>query len=242
MENTRKSADLNASDNTSISDGSSLRLRARYLLEKQQIQAEFGDLKQILETLGVSQRRACQLLLVDPSAWTRWNKTEAPPHIYQALKWLIQLKKINPDIIGPTDISNRLDYIQSSTQGKIRELERSLNLLERSMVIAAAHRIPAAAPSAAPNSQQENSDQEKVDFQKQERRLLKKIALLEGKIRDLQVVKAKVAKRPKKKMKYLITPKPKKKVSKRIAKKSKRKPKIQKKSRRSASRKKSAKK
>jgi len=113
-----------------------LSLRERYLLERDQIRNEIGDLSQILDTLGISQRKACQLLLVDPSAWTRWNKTSAPPHIYQALRWLVQLKKINPEAVGPTDLSTRLDHVQSNTSSKLRILEESLGYLEKKLVLA----------------------------------------------------------------------------------------------------------
>src|ERR1043165_4919208 len=98
-------------------------IRTKYLEEKERIKSEIGDLEQIRITLGLSQRKICQLLLVDPSAWTRWNKTGAPPHIFQALKWLIELKKFNPEATTPSNISNRVDFIQSTTQAKIRALE-----------------------------------------------------------------------------------------------------------------------
>lgn len=111
------------------------RSRHQYLLEKEQIIHEIGDLEQIRLRLGLSQRRACQLLLVDPSAWTRWNKTGAPPHIYQALKWLLELKKISPDSIAPRDMSSRMDFMQASTQSKIKEIEDNVAALERVLTV-----------------------------------------------------------------------------------------------------------
>src|ERR1043165_7441539 len=118
-----------------------LKSREKYRLERERIKLEFGDLDQIRGALGLSQRRACQLLLVDPSAWTRWNKTEAPPHIYQALKWCLKLRKADPEALAPTDLSSRLDQVQVSTQTKIKSLEQNLALLERAMTL-----IPATAP------------------------------------------------------------------------------------------------
>lgn len=113
--------------------------RDGYLLEKERIISEIGDLEQIRATLGLSQRKVCQLLLVDPSAWTRWLNTEngAPPHIYQALRWLIELKKVNPDAAAPSDISSRVDFIHSSTQAKIKELEATIELLEKAVSLQA---------------------------------------------------------------------------------------------------------
>jgi len=128
-------------------------LREKYLQEKERILNEIGSLDQVLQTLGLSQRRACQLLLVDPSAWTRWSKTGAPPHIYQALSWLLQLKKLNPEAVAPTDIGTRVDFIQSKTDAKIKELERSIEMLERTLALQAirtSHSIQAAPEEIIP--------------------------------------------------------------------------------------------
>jgi hypothetical protein len=112
-----------------------LTLRDKYLLEIEQIKNEVGTLEQMRERLGLSQRKMCQLLMVDPSAWTRWSKTGAPPHIYQSLKWLIELKKVNPHAVAPNDISSRVDFIQSSTQTKLQQLESQVSNIERALTI-----------------------------------------------------------------------------------------------------------
>lgn len=111
--------------------------RHEYLVEKERIKNEIGNLEEIRLKLGLSQRRACQLLLVDPSAWTRWNKTEAPPHIYQALKWLLELRKVNPEAAGPRNFESRLDYMQTSTQSKIERLEAHIEMLEKTVALSA---------------------------------------------------------------------------------------------------------
>lgn len=114
-----------------ISNGS---LREQYLQQTELIKQEIGDLEQIRLSLGLSQRRMCLLLMVDPSAWTRWLKTEAPPHIYQALKWMVELKKINPEITGPVDMLNRVDLLQSNTDLKLKKMEDNVAQLERILV------------------------------------------------------------------------------------------------------------
>lgn len=111
-------------------------LRHDYLLEREKIKSEIGDLERIRLNLGLSQRRICMLLLVDPSAWTRWIKTEAPPHVYQALRWLLELRKVNPEITAPNNIESRVDLMHSATQSKIKHLENSVEMLERSMALA----------------------------------------------------------------------------------------------------------
>ena len=157
-----------------LSTDSDLKLRERYLLERDRIKQQIGNLRQILEVLGVNQRRACQLLLVDPSAWTRWNKTEAPPHIYQALKWLVMLKKTSPSLVGSADIETRLDLVQSATQSKLKELERNVSSLERAL-------------SYQPVAISSSNDSVQISelFQAQEERLQKRISELEMEVKRL---------------------------------------------------------
>ncbi len=73
-------------------------LRLKYEAETQVISRKLGDLESIRGQLGLSQRKMAQLLLVDPSAWTRWTKgnDEAPPHIYRMLQWYLALENKYP--------------------------------------------------------------------------------------------------------------------------------------------------
>lgn len=73
-------------------------LRLKYEAETELIRRKLGDLEDIRRTLGLSQRKMCQLLFVDPSAWTRWTKSgeHAPPHIYRMLQWYLALQEKYP--------------------------------------------------------------------------------------------------------------------------------------------------
>ncbi len=73
-------------------------LRQRYEAEARVIERRVGDLESVREQLGLSQRKMAQLLLVDPSAWTRWTQgqTAAPPHIWRALAWYLALQDKYP--------------------------------------------------------------------------------------------------------------------------------------------------
>lgn len=83
-------------------------LRMKYEAESISIQKKLGDLEDIRNALGISQRKMCQLLLVDPSAWTRWTKsqngnlkgdngtTQVPPHIYRMLQWYLAIQDKYP--------------------------------------------------------------------------------------------------------------------------------------------------
>lgn len=86
-------------------------LRLKYEAEVSLIKKEVGDLEDIRRALGLSQRKICQLLLVDPSAWTRWTRDDSkvPPHVYRALSWFLEAQK-NRSVIpyqfkipGPAD-------------------------------------------------------------------------------------------------------------------------------------------
>jgi len=74
-------------------------LRASYENEVQRIQSEIGDLEVIRQKLALSQRQMCLLLMVDPSAWSRWvkGKTKTPPHIWRALEWYVLLIEKHPE-------------------------------------------------------------------------------------------------------------------------------------------------
>ena len=73
--------------------------RMRYEAEVLVLKNQNGDLDQIRQKLGLSRRKICQLLLVDPSAWTRWTQAggEAPPHIYRALDWYLSIMEKDPE-------------------------------------------------------------------------------------------------------------------------------------------------
>lgn len=66
--------------------------RLRYDEIVQNIRQKHGSLEDMRKRLGYSQKQMSELLLVDPSAWTRWVKDgeTAPAHIYQALAWYFE--------------------------------------------------------------------------------------------------------------------------------------------------------
>ncbi len=67
------------------------------------IRQKHGNLEDIRHRLGLSRRKIAQLLMVDPSAWTRWTKTggTAPPHIFRALEWYLLLQEKYPGMDSP---------------------------------------------------------------------------------------------------------------------------------------------
>ena len=84
----------NESKNFEASEAESAKtsLQMKYQAEVNVIKSKIGDIEEVRQTLGLSRRKMCQLLLVDPSAWTRWTKTgRVPLHIYRALQWYMAL-------------------------------------------------------------------------------------------------------------------------------------------------------
>lgn len=75
-------------------------LRMHYEAQISVLRRQMGDLESIRLGLGLSQRKMSQLLMVDPSSWTRWTKQgdEAPPHIWRALQWYSILNEKIPGL------------------------------------------------------------------------------------------------------------------------------------------------
>lgn len=72
-------------------------LRQRYEAEARVLERRLGGLDGIKESLGLSQRKIAQLLLVDPSAMTRWSQGGSiPPHIWRSLAWYLALQDKYP--------------------------------------------------------------------------------------------------------------------------------------------------
>ncbi|MFK8138110.1 MAG: hypothetical protein AB8E15_07110 [Bdellovibrionales bacterium] len=64
------------------------------------IKVRTGDIETIRKNLGLSRRKISQLLLVDPSAWTRWcsKDKDAPAYIYRSLEWYLLVQKKHPQL------------------------------------------------------------------------------------------------------------------------------------------------
>ncbi len=78
---------------TKLSFRAKTSLRLKYEAESQMILKKLGGLDGIRLKLGLSQRKICQILMVDPSSWSRWMTDEAktPPHILRACEWYLAL-------------------------------------------------------------------------------------------------------------------------------------------------------
>jgi transcriptional regulator with XRE-family HTH domain len=85
-----------------LTQSKSLR-RERYEQYVQEIREKHGSLEDIRQRLGLSRRKLCGELMVDPSAWSRWtasqqpgSRDEAPPHVYKTLVLMLEAQAKEP--------------------------------------------------------------------------------------------------------------------------------------------------
>lgn len=95
--------------------------RLNYQAQVDVIQDQIGDLENVRSALGLSQRKMAQLLLVDPSSWSRWTQKgdDVPPHIYRALQWYMILQEKIPGL-------NASYFLQKDITSLKKEIETTL--------------------------------------------------------------------------------------------------------------------
>lgn len=96
-------------------------IRMNYEAQVSVIKAQIGNLESIRLNLGLSQRKIAQLLLIDPSSWSRWTQKGdgVPPHIYRALQWYMILQDKVPGL-------NASYFLQKDVGNLKKEIEKKL--------------------------------------------------------------------------------------------------------------------
>lgn len=110
-------------------------LRMHYEAQVEVIKRQLGDLEHIRSDLGLSQRKMCQLLMVDPSAWTRWTKGKEspPPHIWRALQWYLILQEKIPGLTPQYFAVENPKTLQIQTLQKIEAATKRIADLEEEL-------------------------------------------------------------------------------------------------------------
>lgn len=111
-------------------------LRMKYEAECSIIRNEIGSLEDIRKTLGLSRRKMCQILLVDPSTWTRWtqNESKVPPFVFRSLQWYLALIEKKP-IWHPQNVyhgtsfqtlsNKRIEILEQKLESTLKKLQQS---------------------------------------------------------------------------------------------------------------------
>jgi transcriptional regulator with XRE-family HTH domain len=122
-----KELNFHESDHESESVRSKTSNRIHYEAQVQVIKAQCGSLEEIRGKLGLTQRKMAQLLMVDPSAWTRWTKKgsieTAPPHIYRALQWYMTLLEKIPGLTPQYFVGRDTLKISDQIEPRLKSLE-----------------------------------------------------------------------------------------------------------------------
>jgi len=109
-------------------------LRMVYEAQVNVLRRQLGSLEKIRQDLGLSQRKMAQLLLVDPSAWTRWTRNgeidSAPPHIWRALQWYLTLQEKIPGLNQQYFSLHTSPIKTEATQQKIQSQDQKIRNLE----------------------------------------------------------------------------------------------------------------
>jgi transcriptional regulator with XRE-family HTH domain len=94
------------------------------------IKSQIGDVEEVRKSLGLSQRKMCQLLLIDPSTWSRWatGKTEPPPYVFRMLQWGLAVMERYPET-HPLANYEKFEQLKKS-----EELSKRLSQIEDSLV------------------------------------------------------------------------------------------------------------
>jgi DNA-binding transcriptional regulator YiaG len=110
--------------------------RLNYEAQVEVIKKQIGDIEVIRNKLNLSQRKMAQLLLVDPSAWSRWSTPgeSAPPHIYRALQWYMSIQEQIPGLNAAYFLQKDTDVLKkelkSFTETQVQEIEKSIATLQ----------------------------------------------------------------------------------------------------------------
>ncbi len=110
-------------------------LRMNYEAQVQVVKNQLGNLEEIRLNLGLSQRKMAQLLMIDPSSWTRWVKKgdEAPPHIWRALQWYSIIQEKIPGLTAHYFNGSSPKTLHAESIRQIEE-ERSIRQIELSEI------------------------------------------------------------------------------------------------------------
>ncbi len=122
-------------------DGDNLRakssLRMHYEAQSIVIERQLEGLEGVRSKLGLSQRKMSQLLMVDPSAWTRWNRpgnrpgNRAPGVVWRALQWYMILQEKIPGLTPNYFLAAAPSALRAENLKDLKKESEARELLEK---------------------------------------------------------------------------------------------------------------
>jgi hypothetical protein len=87
------------------------------------IRKRIGGLQGFINSLQLTPRRTCELLLIDPSTWSRWKANEnlVPPHSWRAMEWYLALQDKIPGLSTQYFLTKESGVTQVSIEKMVRE-------------------------------------------------------------------------------------------------------------------------
>ena len=108
-------------------------LRMHYDAQTVVIERQLEGLEGVRANLGLSQRKMAQLLLVDPSAWTRWNRpgNRAPGVVWRALQWYMILQEKIPGLTPNYFLAAAPSAVRAETLKDLKKESEAREILEK---------------------------------------------------------------------------------------------------------------
>ena len=131
-----KLANANFSAEVDSPTGEGLRaktsLRMHYDAQTVVIERQLEGLEGVRSKLGLSQRKMAQLLMVDPSAWTRWSRPghRAPGVVWRALQWYMILNEKIPGLTPNYFLNSAPSAVRAETLKDLKKESEARELLE----------------------------------------------------------------------------------------------------------------
>lgn len=122
----RRNEGISTASNTDLEGLLKAKTSLRMVYEAQTlvIQKQIGDLESVRVRLGLSARKICQLLMVDPSAWNRWTRpgASAPPHIWRALQWYMIVQEKLPGLTPQFFIERVVTKVEKTVEKTVERI------------------------------------------------------------------------------------------------------------------------
>lgn len=108
-------------------------LRMHYDAQTIVIERQLEGLEGVRAKLGLTQRKMAQLLLIDPSAWTRWNRPghRAPGVVWRALQWYMILQEKIPGLTPNYFLASAPSVVRAETLKDLKKESEARELLEK---------------------------------------------------------------------------------------------------------------